>query len=31
MELFEPTPLEIVANDGDARRIGACELAETGD
>ena len=31
MELFKATLLEIVADDGDACRIGACELAEAGD
>ena len=31
VELFKATPLEIVADDGDACRIGARELAEAGD
>jgi len=31
VQLLEAATLEIVADDGDASRIGACELAEAGD
>jgi len=31
LELLEAATLEGMADDGDARRVGACELAEVGD